>query len=171
MYSARCGDGRRPAPWRAAETDTDGDEPAPGPIESAEDWLNCSLNKAGATMLALPDREMPAGFRVAWPDYRHSAAEAYGCGKVRLRGAVPTSAQISRMDRAYGWVQLLAGAHDQVVRWRRIVCLRSLCDPVTRRHLYSWERIGEVLGYSRTWCQIEHKFALRLICALIAAKK
>ena len=169
MYSARCGD-QWAAPRRAPETEPDDESTAPDGIKSAEDWLDRSLNKAGASMLALPyDREMPAGFRVAWPDYRHSAAEAYGCGKVRLRGAAPTSAQISAMDRAYGWVELLVGDDDQIVRWRRIFCLRSLCDPVTRRHMYSWERVADAIGYSRTWCQREHQLALRLICALIAA--
>jgi len=107
------------------------------PLDSA--FVTYRLEEAGATLLALPAGGFSTRLRVSQLDVVHTALEAYGWDKGRLRPAVPSAARITRMDEALGWITLIP--RDRYVV-RRIVGARSLVSPVTERHLSSWRRLG-----------------------------
>ncbi|MDA8048876.1 MAG: DUF6362 family protein [Rhodospirillales bacterium] len=77
-----------------------------------------------------------------WPLVR-AAIDAYGWSGARLRPAIPAAAAISRMDEALGWIGLIS--HESYVL-RRIVGARALVSPLTGRHLFTWRRLGTLLG-------------------------
>ena len=61
----------------------------------------------------------------------------------RLRPPPPSSATITRMDEAFDWIRLLPADRHVI---RRIVGARCLVHPATQRHLFSWRRLGGLLG-------------------------
>ena len=101
------------------------------------------LEEAGATLLSLPGTGYTPRLRVASLDVVYCAAEAFGWDKTRIRPPVPPASKISRMDEALGWITLIP--RERFVL-RRIVGARALVSPLTERHLYSWRRLGEVVG-------------------------
>ncbi len=127
------------------------------------------LEAAGRTLLALPGTGYSTGLRVSRLEIVQSALEAFGaeCGPVRA--AVPSAAQISQMDEALGWISLIpvetvargrpGGGHVL----RRIVGARALVGPVTERHIYSWRRLGGVLGADHKAVQRWHAQAIGVI--------
>ncbi len=131
------------------------------------------LEAAGRTLLALPGTGYSTGLRVSRLEIVRSALEAFGaeCGPVRA--AVPSAAQISQMDEALGWISLIpvetvargrpGGGHVL----RRIVGARALVGPVTERHVYSWRRLGGVLGADHKAVQRWHAQAIGLIVAAL----
>lgn len=131
------------------------------------------LEAAGRTLLALPGTGYSTGLRVSRLEIVRSALEAFGaeCGPVRP--AVPSAAQISQMDEALGWISLIPV--DTVARGRpsgghvlrRIVGARALVGPITERHIYSWRRLGGVLGADHKAVQRWHAQAIGLIVAAL----
>ena len=131
------------------------------------------LEAAGRTLLALPSTGYSTGLRVSRLEIVQSALEAFGaeCGPVRA--AVPSAAQISQMDEALGWISLIP--IETVARGRpgggnvlrRIVGARALVGPVTERHIYSWRRLGGVLGADHKAVQRWHAQAIDLIVAAL----
>lgn len=105
------------------------------------------LERAGATLLSLPNTGChPAGFRVAWPDFARAATEAYGYQHATRRPARPSAQAITEMDYAFSLVQLIPA--DRRVA-RRIVLMRALVYPISERvdpHVWSWRRLGNVIG-------------------------
>ncbi len=47
------------------------------------------------------------------------------------------------MDQSYRWVSRIP---DDKYVLRRVIGARSLVNPMTGRHLYSWRRLGPALG-------------------------
>ena len=95
------------------------------------------LEDAGQVLLALPWAGcFPAGFQTLWPIQTPSDTP---------RSPVPSSHEISAMDEAYLWVELLPNQDE-----RRLVLMRSLVreDPVTGRlrYTWSWNRLRQVTG-------------------------
>ena len=124
------------------------------------------LEEAGATLLALPGTGYSPRLRVSQLDVVQTALEAYGGDRGRIRVPVPPASRISRMDEALGWITLIP-----VERYvlRRIVGARSLVSPVTERHLYSWRRLGEVLGADHKAVQRWHAQGIDMLVGAVSA--
>ncbi len=124
------------------------------------------LEEAGATLLALPGTGYSPRLRLSQIEVVQEAVAAFAGGPARLRPAVPSAARISRMDEALGWITLIP--RDRYVL-RRIVGARSLVSPVTERHLYSWRRLGELLGADHKAVQRWHAQGIDMMVAAIGA--
>jgi hypothetical protein len=118
-------------------------EKARGGARYDAELVTLRLEEAGATLLSLPASGPRTDMRTSgWPAV-HATIEAYGWSGTRLRPAVPQAAAISRMDEALGWIQLIPQENYVL---RRIVGARALVSPLTGRHLFSWRRLGGLLG-------------------------
>ena len=111
------------------------DSPRPGRVSAAE--VEARMTDAGRVLLALPWTGcFPAGFRSFWDDET---------GGTRSRHPVPSSHQISLMDEAYRWTELIADQDE-----RRLVLMRSLVLPAsafgTPRYVWSWRRLRRETG-------------------------
>jgi hypothetical protein len=124
------------------------------------------LEEAGATLLALPGTGYSTKMRVSHLEVLPSVVEAYGSDRVRVRPPIPSASRISRMDEALGWITLIP-ADRRVIR--RIVGARSLVSPVTERHLFSWRRLGEVVGADHKAVQRWHGQGIDMLVAAVAA--
>ena len=124
------------------------------------------LEEAGATLLSLPGTGYSPRLRVSHLDVLHTALEAYGWDRGRIRPPVPPASRISRMDEALAWITLIPA--DRYVL-RRIVGARSLVSPVTERHLYSWRRLGEVLGADHKAVQRWHAQGIDMLVGAVSA--
>src|SRR5271168_1983569 len=124
------------------------------------------LEEAGATLLALPGTGYSPRLRVSQLEVVHSALEACGWERGRIKPPAPSASRISRMDEALGWLTLIP--KDRYVL-RRIVGARSLVSPVTERHLYSWRRLASVLGADHKAVQRWHAQGIDMIVAAIGA--
>jgi len=122
------------------------------------------LEEAGATLLALPGTGYSTRMRVSQLDVVQAAAEAYGATAARVRPPVPSASRITRRDEALGWIPLIP--RDRYVL-RRIVGARCLVSPVTERHLYSWRRLGALLGADHKAVQRWHAQGIDMLVAAI----
>ncbi len=122
------------------------------------------LEEAGATLLALPASRARTGLRTsAWPAV-NASAEAYGWSGSRLKPAVPPAAAITRMDEALGWIRLIPQENYVL---RRIVGARALVSPLTGRHLFSWRKLGTLIGADGRAVQRWHAKGIAMIVALL----
>jgi hypothetical protein len=138
--------------------------PARDPIDSA--FIVYRLEEAGATLLALPGTGYSTRLRVSQLDVVQAAAEAYGADRARIRPPVPSASRISRMDEALGWIPLIP--RERYVL-RRIVGARSLVSPTTERHLYSWRRLGALIGADHKAVQRWHAQGIDMLVAAVGA--
>jgi hypothetical protein len=129
-------------------------------------FVTYRLEEAGATLLALPASGHSTRLRVSQLDVVHTALEAYGWDKGRLRPPVPSAARITRMDEALAWIPLIP--RDRYVL-RRIVGARCLVSPVTERHIYSWRRLGGLLGADHKAVQRWHAQGIDMVLAALLA--
>lgn len=139
-------------------------------IQQAGDRLDAEtvirrLQEAGAALLALPTTGWSTRLRSAALEPVHSAAEAYGWTARQVRPAIPSAEQITQMDEAMGWLQLIP--QDRFVL-RRVVGARSLVHPITERHLFSWRRLGTALGADHKAVQRWHAQGIDCIVAALA---
>jgi hypothetical protein len=120
------------------------------------------LEEAGRTLLALPNKGPSTQLRTTRHDVVQSAVEVYGWTRVdaRLRPAMPSAAQVTRMDEALDWIRIIP--IDRYVL-RRIVGARALVSPITERHLFSWRRLGTLLGADHKAIQRWHGQGIDLI--------
>lgn len=100
-------------------------------------------------------------------EWVRDAAEHYGRERARIRPAIPGAAQISRMDEALAWLSLIPA--DKYVL-RRVVGARSLVQPMTGRHLYSWRRLGGAIGADHKAVQRWHAQGIDLIVSALRRK-
>ncbi len=138
----------------------------PGGREEAPDaeYVIHRLEEAGCTLLTLPGTGYSTRLRTSNLDVVR-AAEAFGAETGgRIRPPVPSAVQITRMDEALGWITLIP--QDRYVL-RRIVGARSLVSPSTERHLYSWRRLGTVLGADHKAVQRWHATGIEMIVAVL----
>jgi hypothetical protein len=122
------------------------------------------LEEAGATLLALPGTGYSTRLRVSHVDIVREAQFAYGWQPGKIRPPVPSASRITRMDEALGWIPLIP--KDRYVL-RRIVGARALVSPVTERHLYSWRRLGSVLGADHKAVQRWHAQGIDMLVAAV----
>ena len=132
-------------------------------VQTVEDVV-FELEAAGRTLAALPARGCrPAGFGSGWPAVVHEYVEAQD--DAPLRAPVPTARAIDHLDVVMSWAALI---QRPVVR--RIVFTRSLIHPVTDRHLYSWRRIGRLIGADHRSVQLWHGQGVAAILAALTAR-
>ena len=124
------------------------------------------LEEAGATLLALPNTGYSTRLRVSHLDVLEEAGASQAGDGGRVRSPVPSASRITRMDEALGWIVLIP-RERQVIR--RIVGARSLVSPVTERHLFSWRRLGGVVGADHKAVQRWHAQGIDMIVAAVGA--
>ncbi len=141
--------------------------------ESAEDvpsgFLDRSLavqrlEEAGRTLLALPASGYNTRCRTGSFDIVRSALESYGWSSQPIRPSIPPAAQITRMDEALGWISLIP--QDRYVL-RRVVGARTLVNPLTDRHLFSWRRLALVLGADHKAVQRWHALGIDMVVSAV----
>ena len=118
------------------------------------------LEAAGATLLALPSRGYSTQLRTMKFDVVHTALEAYGWQAAVVRPAMPSAADISRMDEAFGWLAMVPEAKYVLCR---ILGARALVHPITGRHLFPWRRIATMLGADHKSIQRWHGQGIELV--------
>lgn len=118
------------------------------------------LEEAGSTLLALPMTGWSTRLRTSKLDVVQAALESYGWEKRPVRPPVPSAQRITRMDEALSWIPLIP--RDRVVL-RRIVGARALVSPTTERHLFSWRRLGTMMGADHKAVQRWHAQGIDLI--------
>ena len=113
-------------------------------LPDAVAYVVARLEDAGRTLLCLPDTGHSTRLRSSALEIVRAAGELEPAapGK-RLRLPVPSAARIAAMDEAWAWLGLVP--NDRYVL-RRIVGARALVSPATDRHLFSWRRLGGLLG-------------------------
>ncbi len=131
------------------------------------DYVIYRLEEAGATLLALPDTGWSTQLRSSSIQVVRTALEAYGWEAARIRPAVPSADKIDRMDEAMTWISLIP--EDRYVL-RRIVGARSLVHPVTDRYLFTWRRLGAVLGADHKAVQRWHAQGIAIIAKRATTK-
>ncbi len=139
------------------------------PLVDAE-YVLYRLEEAGRALLSLPHTGPSNRLRTSRHDVVQSAIDAYGWQNVdkRLRPAIPSHAQITRMDQALDWIPLIPP--DRYVL-RRIVGARALISPVTERHLFSWRRLASLLGADHKAIQRWHAQGVDIIVATLNASQ
>ena len=131
------------------------------------DEIRERLEEAGATLLALPGGDMPnQGVRVSWPDFPRDVQQSYGYGARKLRPPRPSSAAIDQMDESFRWLALVPN-----ITHRKLLGLRAMVDPISGRHLYSWEACGEKLGCHRVSAAAWHERALAGLSRALSGQK
>jgi hypothetical protein len=160
--SRRGGDGGVPAGLLAADHARGCTVRRPEEAAVDAEFVVYRLEEAGTTLLSMPDKGWTTRLRSSRLDVVRSAADAYGWEPGRLRPAMPDSAKIDRMDEALGWIALIPLERHVV---RRIVGARALVSPVTERHLFSWRRLGALLGADHKAVQRWHAEGIGIIVA------
>jgi hypothetical protein len=122
------------------------------------------MEEAGTTLLALPPSGFTTKLRMSSLEMVRSAAEGYAWTEKQVRPPVPSAAKITRMDEALSWV-LLIPVENYVLR--RIVGARSLVSPITERHLFTWRRLGALLGADHKAIQRWHGQGIAIIVAAL----
>jgi hypothetical protein len=123
------------------------------------------LEEAGRTLFAMPNNSPRLGIRTQHYGFVvDAAAAAASNSKSRLRPAIPDARHISRMDEAMSWISLIP--LDRYVL-RRIVGARSLVHPITGRHVHSWRKVANSLGYSHQAVRGWHAQGIDLIVAAL----
>ena len=168
--AAALSQGTRP-PSRVQVLLRDRPDPGHAPLNSGvheeapdAEYVIRRLEEAGCILLTLPGTGYSTRLRTSNLDVVR-AAEAFGSDTGgRIRPPVPSAAQITRMDEALGWITMIP--QDRYVL-RRIVGARSLISPSTERHLYSWRRLGTVLGADHKAVQRWHATGIEMIVAVL----
>ena len=144
-------------------------ETAPGlePVLDS-DFVIIRLEQAGATLLALPGSGFSPRMSAGGMDVVRNAIEAYGWTENPVRPSVPSARDITDMDEALTWLRLIP---DDRYVLRRIVGARMLVHPITERHLFTWRRIGKVLGCSHEAVRIWHGQAIDIIIAELRRRR
>ncbi len=127
-------------------------------------WVVARLEEAGRTLLALPGTGYSTRLRTSSLDIVRTAMEAYGGAGGRVRPSIPSAAHITRMDEALGWIPMIP--QDRYVL-RRIVGARCLVSPMTDRPLYSWRKLGDLLGADHKAVQRWHAQGIALLVSLL----
>ncbi len=124
------------------------------------------LEEAGRTLMALPDHGYSTWMHTSNLETIQSVMESYGYTDETVRPAVPSAHAITRMEEALAWLMLIP--RDRYVL-RRIVGARCLVSPRTDRHLFTWRRVGRMLGADHHAIQRWHSQGIDMIVAALQA--
>ncbi len=124
------------------------------------------LEAAGATLLAMPSGGYSTRLRMMRFDVVQTAAEAYGWAPAMARAPMPSAADITAMDEAFGWLGLIPDGRYVL---RRILGARALVHPLTGRHLFAWRRLAAVLGAEHRSVQRWHGQGVEMIVQALRA--
>lgn len=136
----------------------------PDGTPATAEWLIARLEEAGITLLSLPNTGPSTRLVQGGMEWVRDVAESYGAGKAKIRPAAPSAANITRMDQSYRWVSRIP---DDKYVLRRVVGARSLVNPMTGRHLYSWRRLGTAIGADHKGVQRWHAQGIDLIVSIL----
>ena len=134
------------------------------PAAFDQDLVIYRLEEGGSTLLALPQTGFSTRLRQSNLEMVRSVLENSGWAEKQLRPAVPSAERITRMDEALGWIPLIPLERHVL---RRIVGARSLVSPTTERHLFSWRRLGGLLGADHKAIQRWHAQGIGIIVAAL----
>lgn len=124
-------------------------------MEAAE--IVARLEEATATMALLPH----GGGRLRMKLQSYILDDSPGSARPGVRlSAEPKN--IDRADAALTWLSLIPA--DKFVL-RRVVGCRSMVSPVTGRHLFSWRKIGALLGCDHKAVQRWHAQGVAIIAS------
>jgi hypothetical protein len=131
--------------------------------EVSRNYVVGRLEEAGRTILILPEAARWSRLTTHMQSFMAETIqrEGYAAGALKLT-AEP--AAIDRMDEAFGWLSLIA--MDRYVL-RRIVGARSLVNPLTGKHLYSWRRVAGLLRCDHKAVQRWHAQGIDLIVQVL----
>ena len=125
------------------------------------------LEWAGSILLSMDIKSpFPAEPGAAWPSFTADATMAYGYTGERLRAPRPTSDQISLMDEL-----LLLPPKHPTPQVRRIIQARLLVTPLGRRHIFSFNKIAQLLGTSPQNIYQQHRRGLDVLVPLLTQDK
>ena len=133
--------------------------PAVGTRWSGEEII-ARLERAGATLLALPSRGYTTQLRQTRFDIVHTALETYGWEAPTLRVPAPSAPAISAMDEAFGGLGLIP---EPSFLLRRILGARALVHPLTGRYLFPWRRLAAAVGADHKSVQRWHAGAVTIV--------
>lgn len=123
------------------------------------------LEEAGTTLLCLPNTGHSTRLRTsALEVVRAACVEADTTADRRLRLPMPSPAKVGAMDEAWTWLGHIP--NDRYVL-RRIVGARALVSPVTERHMFSWRRLGGLLGADHRAVQRWHAEGIDTIVRIL----
>lgn len=125
------------------------------------------LEEAGATLLSLPTSCHSTPLRTATITEHAGLTESFYKG-AKVSPPLPSAARITRMDESLAWISLIPNERYVL---RRIVGARALVSPLTERHLYSWRRLGSVLGADHKAVQRWHANGIDMIVAALLANE
>ena len=116
------------------------------------DELRQRTKEAAYTLrrLPVPQRGLPGGFKVTWPDVVVDFWGAFGWTSARAPRIIPTPAEVSRLDEVLSWLHLLTRDQRLVLwarannwTWRRI---EALDEMVRSGHGRSERWLRTILG-------------------------
>ena len=136
----------------------------PDGAPATAEWVITRLEEAGITLLSLPNTGPSTRLVQSGMEWVRSAAESYGAARAKIRPAVPSAAHITRMDQSYRWVSRIP---DDKYVLRRVIGARSLVNPMTGRHLYSWRRLGTAIGADHKAVQRWHAQGIDMIVGIL----
>jgi len=118
------------------------------------EWIAVELAAAAETLRNHQSRQCwPAGMRAAWPDVVQSTFESYNTDRARAgierHRVTPSAAEISRLDRAIGWL-LWLNARERKVVW-------AIASGLSLR------KVAAMFGRGRTAIHEDHVSALLII--------
>jgi hypothetical protein len=86
----------------------------------------------------------------------------------RMRPPTPDASQITRMDEAYSWLSFIPDDKRVI---RRIVALRSVVDPLSGKHLYTWTKVAAAVGCAANAAKAWHKQGVEMIAAVLSRQQ
>lgn len=131
-------------------------------------YIIARLEAAGATLLALPQSGYSTRLRTSSLDVVRGTLEAYGHDETRVRPPVPSARKIDEMEQALAWIPLIPLGHHVL---RRVVGARTLVNPLTGRHLFSWRRLAASMGADHKAIQRWHGQGVAMIVAALNAHR
>jgi hypothetical protein len=121
------------------------------------------LYEAGRALMALRVPGCwPSAIRSGMPECLRDA-EDLRYAEAEFTPAQPSPRQVSAMDRSLSWIRLLPGQTEVEINVRKLVWARCLVSPRTDRPIYSWKRLGDMVGCTENTAKTRWLRALDLI--------
>lgn len=134
-------------------------------VQPDADMVTHRLSDAGRVLFMLPDTGHGKTLRAS--SWEKLGLPERPTGLPMLR-CVPLARDVTLMDEAMGWLSLIP--RDRQVL-RRIVAARCLVSPLTERHLFSWRRLGTLLGADHKAVIRWHALGIDLIVAALRGRQ